>query len=144
MSFIMSLFPPSHTNKTHILMHAHTPHTGLIDALCHVRAVCDGLPASQKGDGSMGCCSYSLSMCLSMYSHILSSTGSSSLLLLQFMGESPSNLEIGETVINLIHLNLLSAVHFDMLYYGFWFCLPVHYKHRGALKRKRDFTLWMR
>lgn len=96
----LSLLPPSHTNKhTHFLMHAHTLAWWMH---CAIWELC--VMGSQQGDGSM-CCCCSLSIRLSVYSHILSSTDSSSLLLRHCMRESPSNLGIREAVINLIHLN---------------------------------------
>lgn len=96
-------FPHIQTNtNTCMSSCTHTHHTLAWSMHCAIWELC--VMGSQQGDGSM--CGCSLSICLSVYSHILSSTDCSSLLLLHCMIEFPSKLGIKEAVINLIHLNL--------------------------------------
>lgn len=135
------LFPPSPANKqmaTRTHLHPRTCPTLAWSMHCAIWELC--VMGYQQGDGSMCCCS--LSICLSVYSHILPSADSSSLLYCCCTVWDNLHLTWGLEIINLIHLNLthggfspavLHAVQLQCL----WSSLPVHWKHRGALERKK-------
>lgn len=95
---------------------------------------------SQQGDGSM--CCRSLSVRLSLQSHIFSSADRCSLCLPQCMTESPSNLGIREALVNFIHLNPKGGGLFLFVFFVATQirCLgsssPVHDKQRCTVEEK--------
>lgn len=132
-------FPHKQT-VTHAHPHARTHTTNWLDRCIFLYESCVWWVAS-RGVGQCAACL--LSIRLSLYSHIFSSADGSSLLLLHWMRESPSNLGIREAFINLIHLNLKrggfffppAAFHAVQIH-CLWSSLPVHYKQRCTVEEK--------
>lgn len=121
----------SHVNKqtaTRAHPHARTHTTHWPDRCIVLHESCVWWVASR----GMGQCAAARFLSVSVYSHVLSSTDSSSLLLLHCMRESLSILRIREAVISLIHLNLKRGGFFTSSFTCRAASVSLHWRGKGA------------